>query len=321
MVDEPSKNPQFEEILAEGSKLGTDGVAALPHRLDRYFMAHQRALLMADYARDYSKEKEGKKLSEKISRCGHYLVFRHYFTVDQLRLHAADFCKKHLLCPLCAVRRGAKYLKAYLDKLQCVRDCNPGLKAFLVTVTVKNGDDLEERFNHLRSAMKKMTQARRDHLKAAKNRHVEFAKALGGVHSIEVKRGSFGKKWHPHSHMIWLCHEPPDQEKLSKEWNDWTGDSHVVDVRPFHDQEDLVSGFCEVFKYALKFSELELSDNWTAFKLLSGNRLVDSFGLLRGVVVPDDLTDEPILDDLPYIELFYNFVENSGYDLFRTTRH
>ena len=321
MVDEPSKNPRFEEILAEGSKPGTDGVAALPHRLGRYFMAHQRALLMADYARDYAKEKEGKKLSEKISRCGHYLVFRHYFTIDQLRLHAADFCKKHLLCPLCAVRRGAKYLKAYLDKLQCVRDCNPGLKSFLVTVTVKNGDDLEERFNHLRSAMKKMTQARRDHLKASKNRHVEFAKALGGVHSIEVKRGSVGKKWHPHSHMIWLCHEPPDQEKLSKEWNDWTGDSHVVDVRPFHDQEDLVSGFCEVFKYALKFSELELSDNWTAFKLLSGNRLVDSFGLLRGVVVPDDLTDEPILDDLPYIELFYNFVENSGYDLFRTTRH
>lgn len=318
MVEEPMKNPQFEEILAEGSKLGTDGVAALPHRLDRYFMAHQRALLMADYARDYAKEKEGKKLSEKIKKCGHWLVFRHYFTVDRLRLHAADFCKKHLLCPLCAVRRGAKYLKAYLDKLQCVRDSNPGLKAYLVTVTVKNGNDLEERFKHLRSAMRKMTQVRRDYLKAPqRNRHVEFAKALGGVHSIEVKRGSGSGLWHPHSHMIWLCHETPDQEKLSKEWQDWTGDSHVVDVRPFHDQEDLVSGFCEVFKYALKFSELELSDNWDAFSLLSGNRLVDSFGLLRGVNVPDDLTDESILDDLPYIELFYQYAERRGYDLFK----
>ena len=47
-------------------------------------------------------------------------------------------------------------------------------------------------------------------------------------------------------------------------------------------------------------------------------RLVDAFGLLRGVEVPDELTDEP-LDDLPYIELFYQWMNRAGYSLMKTT--
>lgn len=267
---------------------------------------------------NYAAERGESQLSQKLQHCGHWLVFRHYYTVDKVRLHAADFCKKHLLCPLCAIRRGAKYLKAYMDKLAVVMGEHPGLKAYMVTVTVKDGADLGERFAHLRKAMKAMTQARRDHLKApSKNRHVEFAKALGGVHSVEAKRGANSGLWHPHAHMVWLCYEEPDQDKLAQEWQGWTGDSFIVHVCPFHDQDDVASGFLEVFKYALKFSELPLADNWDAFETLSGKRLVDAFGVLRGVEVPEELTDEP-LDGLPYIELFYQWLGRAGYSLSRT---
>jgi hypothetical protein len=62
---------------------------------------------------------------------------------------------------------------------------------------------------------------------------------------------------------------------------------------------------------------LPLVDNWDAFVELSNKRLVDSFGLLRGVVVPEDLTDEP-LDDLPYVEFFYQWMNRSGYSLMKT---
>lgn len=314
MVDRPKKNPLSESLLADSSEQGIDGVAALPTRLGRYGRAHQRTLRMSDYAKDHGES----KLAQKLQHCGHWLVFRHYFTVDKLRLRSADFCKKHLLCPFCAIRRGAKYLKAYLDKLAVVLDEHPGVQAYMVTLTVKDGDDLSERFGHLRSAMKAMTQARRDHLKApAKNRHVEFAKAIGGVHSIEAKRGANSGQWHPHAHMIWLCHEAPDQAALSAEWHAWTGDSFVVDVRPFHGG-DLVGGFMEVFKYALKFSELPLDDNWHAFETLSGKRLVDAFGVLRGVDVPDELADD-LIDDLPYIDLFYQWAERAGYSLMKVT--
>ena len=63
--------------------------------------------------------------------------------------------------------------------------------------------------------------------------------------------------------MIWLCSEAPDAHQLSREWKALTGDSFIVDVRPMHGEID---GFLETFKYALKFSDLPLADNWEAFK-------------------------------------------------------
>jgi hypothetical protein len=88
-----------------------------------------------------------------------------------------------------------------------------------------------------------------------------------------------------------------------------------VDVRPI-DQADPASGFLEVFKYALKFSDMQPADTWQAFQVLRGRRLVGSAGLFRGIEIPEQLTDEP-LDDLPYVELFYRYLRGTGYTLTR----
>lgn len=85
---------------------------------------------------DYALQQGEKKLSQKLTHCGHWLVFRHYYTVDTVRLHAADFCKKHLLCRS-ALSGVVPYLKAYMGKLQTVQAETPGLQAYMVTVTVK----------------------------------------------------------------------------------------------------------------------------------------------------------------------------------------
>ena len=71
----------------------------------------------------------------------------------------------------------------------------------------------------------------------------------------------------------------------------------------------------EVFKYALKFSDMDPCDTWQAFEVLKGKRLVASAGLFRGIEISEDLTDAP-LDDLPYVELFYSFM-GDGYTLKR----
>ena len=83
-------------------------------------------------------------------------------------------------------------LKAYLDKYEQVYSSE--LHPYLVTLTVKNGDDLAERMQHLRSSMRKMTESRRNALKGQS--FVEFAKSAGGSHSIEVTNR--GNGWHPH---------------------------------------------------------------------------------------------------------------------------
>lgn len=308
-MEAEKENPLSVVTLARDTEQGADGAAGLPAKLARYSKARHKALQMQSFVAKAGHVKE----AEKLASCANYLLFRHYYTVDKVRLHAASFCKKHLLCPICAIRRGAKMLKAYLDRYQAVIADHPHLRPYLVTVTVKNGPDLAERLNHLRGAMRRMSQARRDHLKApSKNRYVEFARSMGGFHSIEATNK--GKGWHPHGHMIWLCGSEPDQKALSAEWHAWTGDSFIVDVRPLHDP---VEGFLEVCKYALKFSDLSEADNWHAYEVMSGQRLIDSHGLMRGVEIPESLLDEP-LDGLPYVDLLYRYLGEAGYSFTRS---
>lgn len=289
-------NPSSTGFLAEEVEKGSSGASGLPSKIARYSEARRRALEMTEYLN----VQQNVKVYTKLSNCANYLVFRHYFQIDEVRLHAAQFCKKHLLCPMCAIRRGAKMLKAYLAKYEQVTRTLPELRPYLVTLTVKNGEDLEERITRLRQSMRKMTEARRNALKGLISPN-EFAKSAGGFHSIEVTNE--GKGWHPHVHMVWLCDSEPDKYQLSREWKAITGDSFIVDVRPLHDPVD---GFLEVCKYALKFSDLSLPDNYHAFEVMSGMRLIDSHGCMRGVVIPDDLLDES-LDDQPYIELLYRY--------------
>ena len=316
MKDGQGKSPVSEFLAEHETGLGFE---SLQYRLQRYGAGKARALDMADYITDFvlgnrvcrwTSRLEAKRIAASIENCGSYLLFRNYFRKDEVRLHAATFCKKHLLCPFCAMRRGAKYLQCYMERLQCVLAENPRLRAFMVTLTVKDGDDLAERFNHLRGCLKRYQRQRRDGA-SGKRPLVEYNKALGGVFSIEVKRGQGSGLWHPHVHMIWLCEDVPDKFRLSQEWHNITGDSYIVDVREFYG-ETIVEGFFEVFKYALKFSDMALSDNWQAFETLKGKRLVDNFGLFRGGVVPEDLTDGE-LEDEPYLMMLYKFFRGSGY--------
>ena len=64
---------------------------------------------------------------------------------------------------------------------------------------------------------------------------------------------------------------------------------------------------CKIDVAAVKFSDLELAQNWEAAQVLKGKRLLNSFGLFRGVEVPESLLDEP-LDSLPYWDRFYRFL-------------
>ena len=197
-------------------------------------------------------------------------------------------------------------MSAYLPRYEAVRASRPLQRPFLVTLTVKDGPDLAERFKHLMKAQRELWM----------RKHRARGSAIDGVHaavwSYEVKRGAGSGLWHPHLHMVAMAEAMPDAFQLAAEWRNITGDSFIVDVRPI-DQADPASGFLEVFKYALKFSDMEPCDTYCAHLVLRGRRLVGSAGLFRGIEISEDLCDER-LDDLPFIELFYRFM-NGGYSL------
>ena len=291
--------------LAEGS---SDELGKLPDRVERYSSARKRARKMLSHLRETDQLASERA---KLADCGNYLLFHQYYTVGKARLARMKSCRKHLLCPLCAARRGAKSLKSYLDRYHVVLSENPRLRPYLVTLTVKNGDDLTERRRHLAGALKSLHKRRQRYRSGVRSApYTEACKFEGAVWSYEVTNK--GNGWHPHVHAIWLCEDEPDGQALSREWHAITGDSMVVDVRPIKGPP--ADGFAEVFKYAMKFSELSLQDNVQAYAELRGRRLVGSAGALRGVSVPDELTDE-LLDDLPYIELLYTWKPGAGYSL------
>ena len=279
------------------------GIEALPRRVSRYGEAKKRALVLAEYI---GHQESGKSLSHKVASCGDYLLFRHHWTLNEVRLHAAYLCRKHLVCPLCAIRRGSKALQAYLPRYAAVIASQPLLRPFLVTLTVKDGPDLAERVRHLRKGQRELW------MRKHRARGSVFDGVEAAVWSYEVKRGRGSGLWHPHLHMVALSELMPDAFELAREWREITGDSFIVDVRPI-DQADPASGFLEVFKYALKFSDMDPADTWQAFQVLRGRRLVGSAGLFRGIEISEQLTDEP-LDDLPYVELFYRYIAG-GYSL------
>lgn len=309
-------DPKKEGAQSAGTLDAPGGIQALPARVARYEAARKRALDLIQYIRGMHPEMHQASTEYRLWRpvldglqtCGEYLLFRHYPTVDSVRLHAAQFCKRHLLCALCAIRRGAKALAGYLERYEAVRVANEALRPFLVTLTVKDGPDLLERFQHLRRNVQKLGK-RRGHPKCTWS---QWHGVAGAVWSYEVKRGRNSGEWHPHVHMIVLAEVQPDADLLAREWHQLTGDSHVVDVRAI-DASDLAGGFAEVFKYAVKFSEMEPADTVQAFELLRGVRMIASAGCLYDVDIPDDLADEP-LDGLPYVELLYRYMPGSGYN-------
>lgn len=289
-----------------------DQAEGLPARISRYGRAKERALAMRAYLTDLGGD-TAIRAAGLLCNCGNYLYFRHYFTVNRVLLHAASFCKQHLICPLCAIRRSSKSLSAYLDRFEVVRREFPDLRPYLLTLTVKDGPDLPERWRHLDRSFQVLKDRRRRW--AAGDRSApwtEFAKVEGAVGSYEVKRGKGSGLWHPHVHMVVLCRTAIDPVAIKREWEGITGDSFMVDVRPFRQGQDPAEGFMEVMKYAVKFSDLSLADNWEVAELLRGSRLLFSLGAFRGVQVPESLTDEP-LDDLPYFDLFYRHFAGVGY--------
>ncbi len=311
------------ELTGQSESKTGDEIGGQNARIARYSKAKRQADQHRQYIENHIDDYPPKQraelvgINEKLCSCGNYLLFRHYYTVGKVRLAKAHFCKKHLVCPLCAIRRAAKGVRVYLQAFEYLKGQNKALTASLVTLTVKNGPDLAERLGHLQAGIKKANQRMRDS-RRKKASASEFCKFLGYVGSYEIKKGKGSKLWHPHCHMIVLHDCPLDQDALSKEWLEIMGDSFVVDITPLQHPEDPARDFCEVFKYAVKFSGMKPAELFEAYFKLSGKHLVFPGGIFRGVKIPKDLTDD-LIEDLPYIELMYRYTE-AGYSLTETKR-
>jgi len=295
---EKTNPPDPASLAAEADEGGRD--RNLAARLGRYGTGKARAYQMAGYVlKDHGED----KLSHKLYRCGGHLHFREWVAHDsRMTLHKGYFCQVPLLCPVCAIRRGGKMLRRYHERAAYLLRSHD---AYMVTLTVKNRPDLAEAFEHLRTGLRRLRER-------AKKGYGILSTAKGYVGSFEFTKSAHG--WHPHVHMVWFVPKGTvirwgEGSQLRADWHAVTGDSFITNAKPLYG-DSLIDGFCEVLKYALKFSTLDLADNFEAFKVLKGKRLITSGGLMYGLELPEDarLEDDPL--DGPFIEHIYRWTKD-----------
>jgi len=307
------EKPGVRLTLGGDLKPGWDDTSRLNSRLESFGQLKHRTHEFVQWALDGGIPLFDRSITQVFRRlrdCGQYLIFRNFIFSKRSRLIGACSCRQHLLCAFCASRRGVKHAVAYKEKVDHLATVTPGSKLMFLTFTIQNGPGLLERFNHLRNAIKTLLRHRNNEAAHHRDHHTEMSKLSGGVFAYEFKRGSGLDLWHPHIHMLALL--GPDQfidaAALKAEWLEITQDSHVINIKNADD-----NAFLEVFAYALKFSELEHTDRWFASQQLKGERLISSFGDFRFVEPVDDVCDDVLATDEPFVDLLFFWHTQRGY--------
>lgn len=333
------KKPLLSHSLATSDNKGLESAMADQHRdrITRFGILKHRSKqqenylwTLAKYKENYQNDKPNEesikatKAAQKLLTCGNFLLFKNFYTINEVKLSKFIACSQHLLCPFCAGIRASKAIQKYTERVDEVLKKNRKLKPVLITFTVKNGSDLAKTSAHLMKSFRTLMERRRDYLKKGRGFN-EFCKINGAMYSYENTFNNETKEWNVHLHMFALLDDWIIQSELSEYWHSITGDSYVVDIRRIKKEKGLgySKAAAEVCKYALKFGDLSVENTWEAFKALKGKRLSGAFGSLYGVKIPENLADElPEDKDLPYLEMLYKFVygKQSYYDL-SMTRH
>ena len=279
-----------------------DGV---PKKIERLGQAKARTKDFLDYACGLPESQSSNlripgfrlsKMLEETRHCADDLVVRRWPTADHYGL-ITRFCHRHLLCMVCAIQRGSFQMSRAMQRVDLIGGLG-NRQIYMLTLTVKNGPDLAERYDHLVAGLRFMQQARRS------RKHATCFKQLsGGMFSYEFKRGN-DNLWHPHVHMLvtspneLAIEQRPDRDggsswrwpDLSREWHRATGDSYIVECHPVYQNGPggLNGALCEVFKYAVKVNELQHSDRLSALQILYRKRLLGTFGEFYGVGIDSD---------------------------------
>ncbi len=135
-----------------------------------------------------------------------------------LSVSAANYCKQPVICPVCAsrmqARRKAKLSDPIKEQAQLCAESftvdgeeKKRRYAYMITYTITDGDSLSERMETLKESKKnfrKMGQRRKN----GKRSGGETSKIVGGVSTVEIKRGKYSGQWHVHQHDLVFTDEP-----------------------------------------------------------------------------------------------------------------
>lgn len=291
--------------------------------------AHKEgSVSVAKWGRQCGDDDQRFRASQQLG-CGAWLNFRQFLEgphAGDWKLYAGIHCDQ-LTCELCQARRAAKVVQAYHPKvLNQWSEIGPDARLVFVTLTVRNGADLDATWKHLHDSLQRLRSQQKQH---RCRKLGAFSNLLGGVGHIETKRGK-GGGWHPHYHGVWLVDGWSDWRAWRKAWCQAIGYRSLPKIKLLNSQQDLLDGkiqpkqlpealgkdLCEVLKYPMKFEGAKPADLWTVASALRRRRRLRPFGCMIGVKLPESLDDGPLdWDAWRWIELVVRYNGLGTYDL------
>jgi hypothetical protein len=201
--------------------------------------------------------------------CGHTVfVFRSLLDPPVYRL-GGSYCHDRVCLP-CANDRARTIARNLIAAL-------PGKRTRFVTLTIAdNTPTLGAKLDKLQSS-----------LVALRKTRLWRERVTGGAAFLEVKRSERSPNWHVHYHILVTGRYIPHAD-LKHTWQNITGDSFIVDIRP-------AGGLTAVSRYVTKYASKPITADILrdpdlldeAIVALEGRRLCQTFGGLRGVKLTD----------------------------------
>jgi len=209
-------------------------------------------------------------------------------------VHRSDpetICELPRLCQCCGLAHSSKLFALYKPVLDSVLS-DQTLEAHFATLTVQDDESLPGALSKLDLALDRWQYNFRN--RGRRRNALEFC--VGGVWSIEIKRGKNSGLWHPHCHGVLFFRGRPDYNALRVLWNSSTDQASASNcfkwIRRLPDGKFNAKAVCEIFKYSIKFQDLAPVDQYEAYCITKGKNLLRRFGILRGVSLGESASGE-----------------------------
>lgn len=248
------------------------------------------------------------KYANNIAYCGVKKNFKVCKNCGDVYWDGFDSCKNRF-CPVCQKAKSLiLFAKLYPSILKLL---SHGYIIKLLTFTIKDTESLKDGVWLIKTAYRKCTHENKKYRQVFDNLYI------GGIKSLEVKRGANSKQWHPHFHALVVAEKPEEDFKaLNIMWNKtlvnilnnridpiyedrYYSDSFSIvnDKLVFNDKvgfiqcqalnsmsmHDRIKCIYESIKYITKYSDNMEDDLPELVNSLKGIRAVDSWGVLRDI--------------------------------------
>lgn len=208
---------------------------------------------------------------QRITECCNLVTFRRYLETWDVQLVSSNFCKYDRICIACATKRAMRMIKKFKEWIESHNLYNKQRYYIVLTISHKEWDELEDLMARLQKYKTRLSKAYRNSQRKEQKTKSFFSQFDGMVISIEIAH-KWNFWWHPHINILACSDKDIPIESIYQRWTtnselleewkkltDWT--SYVHNIRKINvswDKSFSRSWIWEVFKYAIKFSDLSM---------------------------------------------------------------